>query len=251
MTGHSDYTLHVTPQRVRYTRDMSSAAPRFSDHTLRFLRTLKQNNRREWFTAHKDDYEAHVRAPMLAIIERLATDFHRIAPDLVAVPRSMYRVYRDIRFSPDKTPYKTQVAAAFPHRALPKNESASLYFHLGPDQLWIGGGLYAPHPAQRQRICEHIVSEFPHLCDLTESPSIRRMGGVTGARMKRVPRGFPPDHKAADYLKLRQYLIGEELTPDLATSPRFYSLLLRRFRVLAPFIEFLNAPLVASIRFTH
>ena len=229
---------------------MSTIAPHFSDRTLRFLRALKRNNRREWFTAHKDDYETHVRTPMFAVIERLSADFPRLAPDLVAAPKSMYRIYRDIRFSPDKTPYKTRVAAAFPHRALPKNESAALYFHLGPDQLWIGGGLYAPRPAQCQRIREHIVNEFDHFRDLAESRAIRRLGGVTGTMMKRVPRGFRADHEAARFLKLRQYLIGETLMPSIATSARFYGMLIRRFATLAPFIDFLNTPLVAAVRFS-
>ena len=94
---------------------MSAAAPRFTEQTVAFLRTLAQNNDREWFKAHKADYEANVRAPMLAIIERLAQDFPRMAPGLAASPRSMYRIHRDTRFSPDKTPYKTHVAAAFTH----------------------------------------------------------------------------------------------------------------------------------------
>ena len=186
---------------------------------------------------------------MLAVIERLAADFPRVAPDLVATPRCMYRIYRDTRFSPDKTPYKTHVSAAFPHQALPKNESAGLYFHLAPDQLWIGGGLYAPQTPQRQRIRDHIVAHLRSFRSLVESPAFRRLGGVTGSTLRRVPRGFPQDHKAAEYLKLKQYLAGGELDPTLATSPRFYGALLRRFTVLAPFIHFLNTPLIAAARF--
>ena len=229
---------------------MSPAAPRFTDRTLRFLRALRRNNNRDWFGAHKDEYEIHVRAPMLAIIEQLAVDFPRVAPDVVASPRSLYRIYRDTRFSPDKTPYKTHVAAAFSHRLLSKNESAGLYFHLAHDQLWIGGGLYAPQTPQRQRIREHIVGNLSSFRSLVESPAFRRLGGMRGAMLQRVPRGFPQDHEAAEYLKLKQYLAGEELDPKLSTSPRFYGALLRRFTVLAPFIQFLNTPLVAAARFT-
>ncbi|TDI27518.1 MAG: DUF2461 domain-containing protein [Acidobacteria bacterium] len=228
---------------------MSPAAPRFTDRTLRFLRALTRNNNRDWFGAHKDEYETHVRAPMLTIIEQLAVDFPRVAPDMVAAPRSLYRIYRDTRFSPDKTPYKTHVAAAFSHRLLSKNESAGLYFHLAHDQLWIGGGLYAPQTPQRQRIREHIVRNFRSFRSLVESPAFRRLGGVRGTMLQRVPRGFPHDHEAAEYLKLKQYLVGEELDPTRATSPRFYGALLRRFTVLAPFIQFLNTPLVAAARF--
>ncbi len=226
-----------------------SPPPRFNPRTLTFLRALKRNNNREWFSAHKSDYETHVRGPMLATIERLAEDFPGIAPDLVASPRSLYRIYRDTRFSPDKTPYKTHVAARFSHRALPKNESAGLYVHLAHNQLWIGGGLYAPQRPQLQWIRKHIVANLRSFRSLVESPVFRRLGGVTGTTLKRVPRGFPPDHEAATYLKLNQYLAGEALDPALALSPRFYGTLLRRFTALEPFIRFLNTPLVAAAQF--
>ena len=227
---------------------MSSVAPRFTERTLRFLRALERHNEREWFKAHKDEYETHVRGPMLAIIERLAIDFPRVAPGLIASPRSLYRIYRDTRFSPDKTPYKTHVAASFSHQTLPKNEGAGLYFHLAPDQLWIGGGMYAPQTPQVRCIREYIASNLRSFRSVVESPALRRWGGVTGTKLQRVPRGFPQDHEAAEYLKLKQYLAGEKLDPMLAMSPRFYGALLRRFTVLAPFIQFLNTPLVAAGR---
>ena len=231
---------------------MSAAAPRFTEQTVAFLEALKQNNTREWFNAHKADYETHVRAPMLAIIERLAEDFPRVAPDLVASPRSMYRIYRDTRFSSDKTPYKTHVAAAFTHRTLPKNESAALYFHFAPGQLWIGGGLYAPGTPLLHRIRQHIAADPDRFRRVAESPALRRRGGVRGESLKRIPRGFPADHEAAEYLKLKQYLAGgEEPDPALALSPRFCGALLRRFQTLAPFVEFLNAPLVAAAGFAR
>ena len=230
---------------------MPTTSVGFTKDTLKFLRTLKRHNERDWFNAHKANYEAHVKAPMLAIIERLATDFPQIAPDLVASPRSMYRIYRDTRFSPDKTPYKTHVSAAFSHQRLPKNESAGLYFHLSPTELWIGGGLYAPRTPQLHRIREHIVTNLRRFGSLAESPAIKRLGGVRGERLQRVPRGFPKDHKAADYLRLKQYLIGDQLDAEKALSPRFYDMLVRRFITIEPFIQFLNAPLAAAAPFRH
>ena len=131
---------------------MPAASPRFTPATLRFLRALKRNNRREWFNAHRDDYEAHVRQPMTAIVERLAVDLRTFAPELVASPKlSMYRIYRDTRFSDDKKPYKTHVAAVFPTRGLAKHEGAGVYFHVAPDEVWIGGGMYSPQPPAAPR----------------------------------------------------------------------------------------------------
>ena len=124
---------------------MPAAPPCFTPAALKFLRALKRNNRREWFNAHRDDYEAHVRQPMTVIIERLGVDFRAFAPELVASPRvSLYRIYRDTRFSENKTPYKTHVAAVFPTRGLAKHEGAGLYFHVSPEEVWVGGGMYAP-----------------------------------------------------------------------------------------------------------
>ena len=115
--------------------------PRFTDNTLRFLRNLKRRNDREWFRSHREEFEREVRAPMVEVIERLSVDLPTFAPELVAAPKtSMYRIYRDTRFSPDKSPYKTHVAAIFPHRALPKHVGAGVSQqcppdrHLSPDQ---------------------------------------------------------------------------------------------------------------------
>jgi uncharacterized protein (TIGR02453 family) len=172
---------------------MADTAPGFSDKTITFLRALKRNNRREWFNAHKDQYEQHVRQPMAAMVERLAEDFRGFAPELVASPRlSMYRIYRDTRFSENKTPYKTHVAAVFPTRGLLKHEGAGLYFHLSPEEVWIGGGMYAPQPSALAAVREHIATNHRRLRTIVESPGFkRRLGVLEGERLQRVPRGFP------------------------------------------------------------
>ena len=214
--------------------------------TLKFLRALKRNNRREWFQPRKEQYEAQVRAPMLAIIERLAVDLREIAPDVVVDPkRAMYRIYRDTRFSENKTPYKTHVAANFPWRGLPKHEGAGLYFHVSPGEVWIGGGMYAPQTSLLQAVREHIAANVTQLRAIVESPGFRRrIGRLEGERLQRVPLGFPKDHEAAEYLKYRQFLAGRELAPEVAASPKFYSTLLATFREVVPLARFLNEPLV-------
>src|SRR5258706_16334617 len=149
--------------------------PRFSKDSLRFLRALKRNNRREGFNAHRDDYEAHVRQPMADIIARLADDLRGFGPEYVANPKtSMYRIYRDIRFSENKAPYKTHVAATFPPRGLPKHEGAGVYFHISPGELWVGGGMYAPQTPQLHMVREHIAANVRHLRSIVESPGFKR-----------------------------------------------------------------------------
>jgi uncharacterized protein (TIGR02453 family) len=222
----------------------ATTASCFTPATLKFLRGLKRNNRREWFNAHRDDFERHVRQPMTAVVERLADDLRAFAPEIVASPRlSMYRIYRDTRFSANKAPYKTHVAAVFPTRGLPKHEGAGLYFHVSPTEVWIGGGMYAPQTPQLHAVREHIAANIRRLRTIVESPAFRREIEIEGERLQRVPRGFPRDHEAADYLKYRNFIAGCEFPPAFATSPSFYRTLLKVFRQVAPLARFLNEPL--------
>ena len=219
---------------------------RFDARALSFLRALKRNNDREWFKARKEQYDELLRAPMLAIIERLAVDFQSFAPDLVASPKvSMYRIYRDTRFSEDKSPLKTHVAAMFPSRRLAKHQGAGLYFHLAVDGVWVGGGMYAPDTSQLQAERDHIATNIKRFRAIVESPRFRRsVGQLEGEQLQRVPRGYPKDHEAADYLRYRQFLGGKEFPARFATAPGFYKGIVGVFREVAPLVRFLNEPLL-------
>ena len=179
------------------------------------------------------------------IIEQLAADLPAFAPELVATPKvSMYRIYRDTRFSPDKTPYKTHVAAVFPHGRLTKHGGAGLYFHVATDHVLIGAGIYAPEPRQLYELRQHVSTNLKRFRAIVESPAFRRdFGEISGQRLKRIPKGFDADDPAAEYLKLRQFLAGTERPSAFATRPRFYSSLTRLFERLAPFVRFLNKSL--------
>jgi uncharacterized protein (TIGR02453 family) len=224
---------------------MAVTSPRFTDRTLAFLRAIRRHNDREWFRARRDRYDKDVREPMVALVERLAEDFRLFAPELIAAPRtSIYRIYRDTRFSADKRPLKTHIAALFPRRGLPKHEGAGLYVEISPDYVFIAGGLYAPRTPDLQRVREHLASNFTPFRAIVESPAFRRrIGTVGGDALQRMPRGFPADHPAGQYLRLRQFLAGGEHPSRLAVSPRFYAVVLATFRLLVPLIRFLNEPL--------
>jgi len=224
---------------------MAALAPRFPTDGMKFLRALKRNNRREWFQPRKEQYEALVRAPMIAIVERLAVDVRAFAPEVVVDPkRAVFRVYRDTRFSGDKTPYKTHIAASFPWRGLPRGQGAGLYFHVAPSEIWIGGGIYAPETSQLQALREHVATNYRRLRSIVESAGFKRMfKTLEGERLQRVPRGFDKDHEAADYLRHRQFLAVRELPGPLAVDARFYPTLLATFRAAAPLVRYLNEPL--------
>ena len=220
----------------------------FTRETLRFLRALERHNDREWFRARRDQYEAHVRGPMIALIERIAGELPALAPELVASPRvSLYRIYRDTRFSSDKKPFKTHAAAIFPCRGMPRHESAGFYVEVSPQTCLVAGGIYAPQPAQLRAIREHIAGNFRRFQTIVESPGFRRaFGGLEGERLQRVPLGFPKDHPAAQYLKYRQFLVWREYEAEFATTARFYREIIRRFTQMAPLVRFLNEPLLAQ-----
>jgi uncharacterized protein (TIGR02453 family) len=222
----------------------------FPKEGLQFLRSLKRNNNREWFQEHKGKYEQYLKGPMADLIAALAADFTRFAPEMVASPRlSAYRIHRDTRFSKDKSPYKTHVAAVFPRAGLDKHAGAGFYVHLAPSELLIGGGLYLPSPEDLNAIRHHVEINSAAFVKIISDKRFRKLfGTVSGERLSRVPRGFPADHPAAEYLRYKQFLAGRTLDPTVATSPDFYPLLLETFKAMLPFVRFLNEPLVQAQR---
>lgn len=217
----------------------------FSNKTIAFLRKLSRNNDRAWFHAHRDDYERDVRQPMVATVERLARDLPGFAPDLIAEAKvSLFRPWRDTRFSEDKAPLKTNIAAVFPHRRLGRMNGAALYFEIATKWVWMGGGVYAPDATHLQAIREHIAAHLRRFDALAHAPGLRRLGGLQGDRISRVPRGWPKDHPAAVYLMHKQFLGFREEPAAFAARPDFYRQLVGTFKALAPMVAFLNEPLV-------
>jgi uncharacterized protein (TIGR02453 family) len=224
--------------------------PAFNTKTLAFLRRLSRNNDREWFHARRDEYEAYVRGPMLAFVERLAVDFRAFAPELQADPKiSMFRPWRDTRFSENKAPLKTNIAAVFPDRRLGRMNGAGLYFEVAPTYVWIGGGIYAPDGPQLQAIREHIAANYKALDAIVGSREFKTIGGLSGERTSRVPRGFARDHPASHYLQHKQLLGAREEPAAFATRPDFYRQLLGTFRAIVPLCMFINEPLVDRLKF--
>ena len=219
----------------------------FTPKTLSFLRSLKRNNSREWFHERRDQYEVHCKQPMVAVIEGLATDLRGFAPDLVADPKvSLFRQFRDTRFSDDKTPMKTHLAATFPNRTLGRLNGAGLYFEIAPGWVWIGGGLWRPDASQLQLVRDHIVEHHTHFEAIVTAPKFLKLGGLRGDRLTRVPRGYAKDHPAAAYLRHRQLIGFREEPAAFATAKNFHHQLSDTLQTLTPLVQFLNAPLIAS-----
>jgi uncharacterized protein (TIGR02453 family) len=220
----------------------------FSPKTLSFLRALKRNNDREWFRSRKAEYETYVREPMIEVLARLAVDFRTFAPELVSDPKvSLFRIYRDTRFSNDKTPLKTAVAAHFPSRHFTRNQGAGLYFEVAPGWVWMGGGMYMPSTSDLQAIRNQIATTYPHFHRLVTASTFKKtVGELTGDRLTRVPNGYQKDHPAAHYLQFKQFIGGREYDAALAATPRFYPELLRVFKAVTPLVRFLNSGMLEA-----
>jgi uncharacterized protein (TIGR02453 family) len=217
----------------------------FPPETLRFLRQLRHNNNREWFLAHKDIYEQKVKGPMTELVFNLGLALHQFAPELIVDPkRAMYRIYRDIRFSADKSPYKTQIAAIFVPRGIPKNIGAALYFHIEPAELVIAGGAYMPDPPTLRILRQHIAAHWEAYAAITNQRGFKKMfGDVQGELLVRPPSGFSADHPAIDVLRMKQFYVVQTEPAELAEEPKLVPRLLKLFSAMMPFVRFLNAPL--------
>jgi len=225
---------------------MRSAFPGFPPEGIQFMRNLARNNRREWFQPRKAIFEEHVKLPMRQLVEAVDRAMAGFAPEYVTDPdKAIYRIYRDTRFSPDKTPYKDHIAASFPRRGLPGG--AGYYFAVSHKEVAIGGGVYMPSPETLLAIRTHMAEHYTEFRRLAQAKAVKQLfGAVQGEQLSRVPKGFAADHPAADLLRHKQFLLYVELEPELAGGPAIYDEVVKRFRAMRPFLEFLNAPLASE-----
>lgn len=219
----------------------------FPREALEFFRDLERNNNREWFQARKEIYERAVKAPTEALVEAVNADLVGFAPGYVTEPRqAIYRIYRDTRFSSDKTPYKTHTAAGFIRRGLARHTGAGFYLGVSHKEVEVAGGVYMPGPEQLLAIRGHLAEAHAALRRMLSSSKLRQaVGELQGHQLTRVPKGWPSNHPAADLLRGKQWYFYVLLDPEVATTDRLLPELLRRFRLMAPVMEFFNAPLLA------
>jgi len=225
----------------------------FSKDFAAFFRGLARNNRREWFLPRKPIFEDKVKEPMRQLVEALNLEFRRFAPLHVTDPdKSIYRIYRDTRFSKDKKPYKEHLAAYFPRQGMGKDGAAGYYLAVSHKSLAIGGGVHMPTPEMLRTLRNHIAERPAEFRKLIRSKTLRKLfGEIHGNPLSRVPKGFAADHPAADLLRYKHYVFYVELPPDLVTSPELFGEVRKRFQALTPLVDFLNAPIAAARRRTR
>jgi uncharacterized protein (TIGR02453 family) len=191
-----------------------------------------------------------VKTPHEKLTAVLAAELTRFAPRYATEPKkAMYRIYRDTRFSADKTPYKSHAASLFYRADLGKDSSAAFYFHISNDEVGIGGGVYMPSAEQMRLLRGHFAAHHQRFRRLVEDKTFKKVvGAMQGESLTRPPKGFPPDHPAMDLIKAKQWFFWKELDPKLALTPMLYVEVVTAFEVLAPVIEFLNEPMAAAAR---
>jgi uncharacterized protein (TIGR02453 family) len=218
----------------------------FAPEALRFLRDLEKHNDREWFQSRKDKYDELVRGPMIALVQSVNAGLANQGPDYVTDPaKSVYRIYRDTRFSPDKTPYKTHIGALLWHRKLGKGGGAALYFHVSTKELLIAAGLYHTPPELLTPVRHHIAANHQRLRAVLNRKVVKsEFGDLQGDSLSRPPKGWPADHPAVDLLKQKDLLLEVQLDPKLALRDDVGREITRRLRLALPFVEFLNEPLL-------
>ena len=222
---------------------MRAVFPGFPGEGLAFFAALQRNNRREWFQPRKAVFEETLKQPMRELVGAVNSAMRSFAPDYITDPdKAIYRIYRDTRFSKDKTPYKDHIAASFSRRG--DKAGAGYYFAVSHKEVAIGGGIYMPEPGTLHAIRQHLAERYEEFRKIAGARAVRHLfAAVQGEQLTRVPKGYPCDHPAAELLRLKQYLLYVELPPDLAATPAIYTEVVKHFRVMAPFVEFLNTPL--------
>ena len=216
----------------------------FTEQTIDFLVGLSTNNEREWFNAHKSDYETHLRDPALQYINQIAEPLRQLSPHMTASDRkqggSLMRIYRDVRFSRDKTPYKTNVGIQFRHESGKDVHAPGYYVHIALEECFIGAGSWAPDRdallAYRRAISER-PSDWTTVKSLADQPGWR-LGGH-GDALKRPPRGFSADDPMIEDIKRKHFILTYEFDLEDVTGPDFVGYSIERFQESREFMAFL------------
>jgi len=216
---------------------------------LKFLRGLEKHNDREWFNERKAVYEAELKEPMLAIIRKITDAMMDFAPNHVRpAEKSLFRIYRDTRFSNNKLPYKTHVAAWWSHMGMEKTSGAGYYFQVSPKGVVIAAGAYMPEKEQLAAIRHWLLDNHIEFRRLLQKPAVRKtFTEFEGEALTRPPKGFPCEHPAMDLIKCKQWGLSTTLQAEAALEPGFAGTLIKHFKLLTPMVDALNTPIGASL----
>lgn len=232
------------------TENSSGEFRGFGGEALRFLRRLRRNNTREWFERHRPVYETELRDPMRELVEEMDVRLARFAPELTGDPRrSVFRIHRDVRFSADKSPYKTNVACQFYHHDAGRGAGqdaegagAGVYFQLADGECFVAGGIWMPARPALEKIREAVAGDPGRLDRIVRAPAFRRRFRKLDqeAMLTRLPRGYAEGHPAERWLRYKSFTATRALTEREVTGRRLPAILERDFAALLPLVRWLN-----------
>jgi uncharacterized protein (TIGR02453 family) len=228
----------------------AAALPYFRPQALTFLRSLARHNDREWFQPRKAQFEAELKEPMLAIVRKITDAMLDFAPDHVRpAEKSLFRIYRDTRFSNDKRPYKTHIAAWWVRQGFEKTTGAGYYFHVEPKGIILAAGSYMPDKEQLSAIRHWLLDHHEEFRKILKKPAVRKLydDEFEGNALVRPPKGFPADHPAMDLVRCRQWGLSASLPASDALKKDIAEVVIRYFRAAAPLVDALNTPLAAAL----
>ncbi len=225
----------------------------FSPKAMTFLRGLAKNNRKEWFEERRSDYETLLKRPLAELIEEVDVRLATIAPEIIGSPKkSSFRIHRDVRFSKDKSPYKTHIACWFFHRDAghgvgsdAAHGGAGFYFHMAPNRSMCGGGIWMPPRPSLNKLRQALAEDYEGFEDIVLSSAFKRRYGTLdeAPMLTRAPRGFAPDHPAGAWLRHQSFTVEQQLTNDETQSAKLPDILAKHFAVAVPFVRWLNGAL--------
>lgn len=211
-----------------------------------FLKQLKKNNNREWFSAHKEEY-VQEQAYIHAFAEALLFELNK--HDVIETPsgkKACYRIYRDVRFSKDKTPYCTYFSGSY--RRATKYRRGGLYFHLEPGSSWLAGGFWSPNAEDLRRIRDDITYDDTPLRNIiSDKTFVKTFGALRGEQLKTTPKGFSPDDKAIDLLRYKQFLLVRNLPDEEVLGKDFVQLANKTFMAMRPFLDYMSEVLTTDL----
>jgi uncharacterized protein (TIGR02453 family) len=214
-----------------------------TNDTLAFLTELRSHNDRRWFESNKERYEASVKEPMLSLVAELGPRIRAVSRHMVVDPRptggSLMRIYRDIRFSKDKSPYKTHMAAMFWHAKGKESSTPGYYLHVEPGETMLGGGVWHPDGSALKGIRDRIAKDSAQWRSATSGLLKKSACGMIGATLKRPPAGYAPDHPLIDDLKRKDFAFSMRFSDAEALSPKFAASVADGAGRMAPFMAFL------------
>jgi len=211
----------------------------FSKDTFRFLKDLKKNNDRDWFNDNKKRYEAEVKDASLRVIAAFAPELKKISPHFMATPRSLFRIYRDVRFSKDKSPFKTHIGLHFRHDRSKDAHAPGYYLHVEPGGVFLGVGIWHPDAKPLRAIREHIVEKPKAWKSASGAKAFTSAFDLAGDRLKRPPKDFDPEHPLIEDLKWKDYIGVAEMPDAFVLDAQLPKALARTFKAGTPFMRFL------------